>query len=61
MRKITQGPPDPALPPEGIRNVKHFLAVANGKSGVGAIIELPLTTALSDHNRRIVQALRELL
>jgi len=35
MKKITQVSPSPAQPLEGIQNVKHFLAVASGKGGVG--------------------------
>lgn len=41
MRKITQGPKPPASPPEGIRDVKHFLVVASGKSGDKLDVSLP--------------------
>ena len=59
MRKITQGPPDPALPPEGIQNLKHFFAVASGKGGVGkttVAINLALTLAKRGYRAGLLEA-----
>jgi hypothetical protein len=49
MRKIPQDPQPPASPPEGIRDIKHFLAVASGKGGgedLGRELDVPLPGAL---------------
>lgn len=53
MEKITR-PSAAALPPQGIKDVRHFLAVASGKGGVGkTTIAVNLALALARDGYRV--------